>query len=286
MKSLLVKDRNELTKAENKICDYIEEYMNSSIYMTVTEIANNCGVGEATVTRFCRKLGFRSFLEFKMTMAQEFKNNGYENDDINADVSKKEVLSENDSLGEFIKKFYDMNVNSLEETLKKVDYTIIEEISAILVKAKRISFAGIGHSGIIAEDAYYKFMKIGLVCNFYRDSHTLLMMASLMKEGDVLFIISNSGNTEEVNMAAEIARENNVKVISITENLLSKLARVSDYVLNYTYQEIKLDMESLGIRISQSFLVDLICTNVIRKNKEIAIESKIKTENAIKRISK
>ena len=286
MKSLLVKDRNELTKAENKICDYIEEYMNSSIYMTVTEIANNCGVGEATVTRFCRKLGFRSFLEFKMTMAQEFKNNGYDNADISDEVSKNEVLSEKDSLGEFVKKFYDMNINSLEDTLKKIDYTIIEEISDILVKAKRIAFAGVGHSGIIAEDAYYKFMKIGLVCNCYRDSHTLLMMASLMKEDDVLFIISNSGNTEEVNIAAEIARENNVKVISITENLLSKLSRVSDYVLNYTYQEIKLDMESLGIRISQSFLVDLICTNVIRKNKEIAIESKIKTENAIKRISK
>ncbi|KLE15814.1 MurR/RpiR family transcriptional regulator [Clostridium sp. C8] len=286
MKSLLVKDRDELTKAENKICDYIEEYMNSSIYMTVTEIANNCGVGEATVTRFCRKLGFRSFLEFKMTMAQEFKNNGYDNADTSAEINKNEVLSENDSLGEFVKKFYDMNVNSLEDTLKKIDYKIIEEISNILVKAKRIAFAGIGHSGIIAEDAYYKFMKIGLVCNFYRDSHTLLMMASLMKAGDVLFIISNSGNTDEVNMAAEVARENNVKVISITENLLSRLSRVSDYVLNYTYQEMKLDMESVGIRISQSFLVDLICTNVIRNNKEVALDSKIKTEKAIKKLSK
>ncbi|MDZ7548975.1 hypothetical protein GNF67_20095, partial [Clostridium perfringens] len=118
MKSSLVKDRNELTKAENKICDYIEEYMNSSIYMTVTEIANNCGVGEATVTRFCRKLGFRSFLEFKMTMAQEFKNNGYSDEDID-----EEALSENDSLSAFIKKFYDTNINSLEETLKKMDYT-------------------------------------------------------------------------------------------------------------------------------------------------------------------
>lgn len=282
MKSLLVKDRNELTKAETKICDYIEEYMNSSIYMTVTEIANNCGVGEATVTRFCRKLGFRSFLEFKMTMAQEFKNNGYDKDDI----SENRILSENDSLSEFVKKFYDINVNSLGDTLKKIDYAIIEEISDILVKAKRISFAGVGHSGIIAEDAYYKFMKTGLNCNCYRDSHTLVMMTSLMQEEDVLFIISNSGNTEEINIAAEIARENNVKVISITENLLSKLARVSDYVLNYTHQEIKLDMEYLGTRISQSFLVDLICTNVIRKNKEMALESKNKSDRAIERLNR
>ena len=281
MKSSLVKDRNELTKAENKICDYIEEYMNSSIYMTVTEIANNCGVGEATVTRFCRKLGFRSFLEFKMTMAQEFKNNGYNDEDFDG-----EALSENDSLSSFVKKIYDTNINSLEETLKKIDYTKIEEVSDILVNAKRIFFTGVGHSGVIAEDAYYKFMKIGLSCNCYRDNHTLVMMASLMKEDDVLFIISNSGNTDEINIAAETARENNVKVISITENLLSKLARVSDYVLNYTYQEIKFDMESLGTKVSQTFLVDLICTNVIRKNKEVALESKNKIDKAIERLNK
>ncbi len=282
MKSLLVKDRNELTKAENKICDYIEEYMNNSIYMTVTEIANNCGVGEATVTRFCRKLGFRSFLEFKMTMAQEFKNNGYDKENI----SDEEILSENDSLSEFVKKFYDININSLEDTLKKIDYDVIQEVSDILVESRRISFAGVGHSGVIAEDAYYKFMKTGLFCNCYRDSHTLVMMASLMQEGDVLFIISSSGNTEEVNTAAEIARENKVKIISITENLLSKLARVSDYTLNYTDQEMRLDMEYLGTRVSQSFLIDLICTNVIRKNKEIALNSKNKSNKAIERLSK
>ena len=282
MKSLLVNDRNELTKAENKICNYIEEYMNSSIYMTATEIANNCGVGEATVTRFCRKLGFRSFLEFKMTMAQEFKNNGYEKDDISDEV----ILSENDSLSEFVKKFYDMNVNSLEDTLKKINYNMIEEVSDILVKAKRISFAGVGHSGVIAEDAYYKFMKTGLICNCYRDSHTLIMMASLMEEGDVLFIISSSGNTEEINIAAEIAQENKVKVISITEKLVSKLARVSDYVFNYSYDQIKLDMGTLGTRSSQSFLVDLINTNVIRKNKDKALQSKNNVDRAIERLNR
>ena len=282
MKSSLVKDRSDLTKAENKICDYIEEYMNSSIYMTVTEIANNCGVGEATVTRFCRKLGFRSFLEFKMTMAQEFKNNGYDNDEIN----DESVLSENDSLSSFIRKFYESNLNSLEDTLKKIDYVNIEEISDILCKAKRIFFAGVGHSGVIAEDAYYKFMKTGLICNCYRDSHTLVMMASLMEEGDVLFIISTSGNTDEINIAVEIARENNVKVISITENLLSRLSRISDYVLNYTYQEIKIDMESLGTRASQTFLIDLIYTNIIRKNQKLALDCKNKTNKAIEKLNK
>ena len=282
MKSSLVKDRSELTKAENKICDYIEEYMNSSIYMTVTEIANNCGVGEATVTRFCRKLGFRSFLEFKMTMAQEFKNNGYDSEA----SSKDDVLSEDDSLSDVVTKLYELNVNSLENTLKKIDYTIIEEVSEVLAKAKRILIIGVGHSGVIAEDAYYKFMKTGFSCSCYRDSHTLVMMASLMQEEDVLFIISNSGNTEDINIAAEIARDNNAKVISITENLLSKLARVSDYVLNYTYQELKFEMESLGTKVSQNFLIDLIWSNVIRKNKEKALDSKNKTDKAIERLNK
>ncbi|WP_178140752.1 MurR/RpiR family transcriptional regulator [Clostridium amylolyticum] len=280
MKTTLIKDRSELTKSENKICDYIEEYMNNSIYMTVTEIANNCGVGEATVTRFCRKLGFRSFLEFKMTMAQELKGSS------NFDEIEDGKIQESDSIEIIAKKFYDTSVKFLDKSLNKIDFRQLEEITELLLNANRIHFVGVGNSGIIAEDTYYKFMKIGLNCNFYKESHTIAMMSPLMKTGEVMFIISRKGNTPEINTSAEIAKENGVKIVSITENLLSKLVRVSDYVINYEEQETKLENEILTSRIPEMFIIDLIYTNVVRKNLKNASENKEKTSNALELISK
>jgi len=77
-----------------------------------------------------------------------------------------------------------------------------------------------------------------------------------------------------------------VKIVSITENLLSKLVRVSDYVINYEAQETKLENEILASRIPEMFIIDLIYTNVVRKNLKNASENKEKTSNALELISK
>ena len=275
----LLKDRSELTKAENKICDYIEEYMNNSIYMTVTEIANGCGVGEATVTRFCRKLGFRSFLEFKMTMAKEL--NGAIGDDI-----LDEANLQDDSIERLAKTFYDANVNFLENTLKGLNYKEIEEITDTIFNAKKVYFVGIGHSGIIAEDTYYKFMRIGIECNCFKEGHTAVMMSPLMKKDEVMFVISHSGNTTDINTAVEIAKKNGVKIISLTDNLMSKLARISDYIINYVSQETKVQTESITSKIPQMFIIDLIYNNVLRKNYDYAMENHKKTIDAVGLLSK
>lgn len=276
----LVKDRDQLTKAENKICDYIEEYMNNSIYMTVTEIANGCGVGEATVTRFCRKLGFRSFLEFKMTMAQEFKNGAM------GDENLDNINLNEDSIESLAKQMYDTNISFLESSFKGLNYKELEEITGSISNAKKVYFVGVGHSGIIAEESYYKFMRIGIDCNCFRDAHTIVMMSPLMKEGDVMFVISHSGNTSEINIAVEIAKKNGVNIIALTENLMSKLARISDYIINYVSPETKVETGSITSKISQAFIIDLIYSNVLRKNYDYTMSTKKKTTDAMETLSK
>lgn len=275
MKVSLVKERDQLTKSENKICDYIEEYMNNSIYMTVTEIANGCGVGEATVTRFCRKLGFRSFLEFKMTMAQELKNGS-----VNKELFEEENLKD-DSVESLSKNIYEANVKLLENCFKSIDYKKIDEITDEIIKARRIYFAGIGHSGVIAENIYYKLMRLGIDCNCYKDTHTIVMMSSIMKEGDVLFVVSNTGSTSEINTAVELAQRNGVKVVAVTGNLMSKLSRTSDYAITYAASESMFESAIAGSEIQQTYIIDLLYNNVLRKNSEYTIKNKNKTTDAV-----
>lgn len=275
MKVSLVKERDQLTKSENKICDYIEEYMNNSIYMTVTEIANGCGVGEATVTRFCRKLGFRSFLEFKMTMAQELKNGS-----VNKELFEEENLKD-DSVESLSKNIYEANVKLLENCFKSIDYKKIDEITDEIIKARRIYFAGIGHSGVIAENIYYKLMRLGIDCNCYKDTHTIVMMSSIMKEGDVLFVVSNTGSTSEINTAVELAQRNGVKVVAVTGNLMSKLSRTSDYTITYAASESMFESAIAGSEIQQTYIIDLLYNNVLRKNSEYTIKNKNKTTDAV-----
>lgn len=257
MKVSLVKDRGVLTKAENKICDYIEEYMNNSIYMTVTEIANGCGVGEATVTRFCRKLGFSSFLEFKMTMAQELQNSSVNKDLFDKEIGKSGVET-------LAKNIYEANLKLLENCFNNLNYEMIDKISDEIIVANKVYFAGIGISGILAQNLYYKFMRLGINCNCYNDSHTIVKMSTIMKENDILFLISNSGNTSSINTAVELAKKNKTKIISITGNLMSKLYRISDYTLTYTSSDTMFESAIVGSEIQQTYIMDLLYNNILK----------------------
>ncbi len=260
MKSLLVGDKSELTKSEVKICDYLQEYMDSSIYMTVTEIANNCGVGEATVTRFCRKLGFRSFLEFKMTMVQEYQNKGVADDDISDDV----VLGE-DTIELIGKKLSDSICSTLNDNLKVLNYASINEATEAILNATKVYFVGVGYSGVIAEDAYYRLMDLDINSYCYRDLHALEKVSKFASDKDVLIIFSREGNTAEINNCAEIFKERNVKVISITENLLSKLSRISDITINYNSQYVQVVGSEYKSKIVEKFIIEMIYTNLLCK---------------------
>lgn len=260
MNDSLVKNREELTKSEKKICDYIEEYMNNSIYMTVTEIANGCGVGEATVTRFCRKLGFRSFLEFKMTIAQEFKNKT-----ANEGVLTDDIVANSENIESVAKGLYEININLLDNSLKSIDFNQLDEITDKIINSKKIHFVGVGHSGLIAENSYYKFLRCGMNSDFFRDGTNFQTISNLIKENEIVFVISNNGNDTEINQGVDIAKKNGALIVSLTNNFISKLGRLSDYVISYMGKDIQTPTGNLSIEAQQSFIIDILYNNYLRK---------------------
>ena len=60
-----------LAPAERKVADVILEQYQKAIYMSVTQLAEACGVGESTVIRFCQNAGFRGYQELKLVLARD-----------------------------------------------------------------------------------------------------------------------------------------------------------------------------------------------------------------------
>ncbi|NLM67630.1 MAG: MurR/RpiR family transcriptional regulator, partial [Enterococcus sp.] len=60
---------NQLTKAEKKVADYIIANKEKVLYMSITDLANACNVGDTSVYRFCRTMDFQGYQEFKMQLS-------------------------------------------------------------------------------------------------------------------------------------------------------------------------------------------------------------------------
>ncbi|WP_175631858.1 MurR/RpiR family transcriptional regulator [Virgibacillus siamensis] len=269
-------DKNmKLTKSEKKLMSYIEEHQNEVIYDTITDLSNRSGIGNATIVRFCKKMGYKGYTEFKVGLAHESASH------TPSDVFSGPIEDE-DSTEVIANKFYNVNLEALNATMHNLDYESIKQAAISIKNTKRIHFTGIGHSGMTAQETKYKFMRIGFHSDVYMDEHTMLMMASIMDRGDLVFAISHSGNTKEVVKMLEVAKENEATTICVTGNKQSDISKHTDFIIHYSSAESLFQTGAVSTKIAQLFVIDLIYTEVARLSVGDAVEKKIKTTQILK----
>lgn len=263
------------TKSDRVLIEYIKENIEDVVYKPISQISKESGIGEATITRFSKKMGYSGLQDFKVTLAREIS--GLKNRKIiNRSIENDEGVMES------ARKLFDSNIRILENTFNIIDGNDIEKATDMIINAKKVFFIGIGYSGMTAEDSNYKFSRIGFNCMAIGSSHDMIMMAALMDEDDVVVAISHSGETDEIVKAVSIAKANGARVISVTEDKSSRLRDVSDVSLRYFSGESILETGSISSKLAQFFVIDLVYTQVVKERYAEVVERKIKTTDAIK----
>lgn len=267
---------NSLTKSEKKVADLVLKDPNKAVYNSISDFADESGVGDATVLRFCRKIGFKSYQAFKLSLVQELSN---QNNEIVSTLNVE--LKEGDSLEEIVYKTLNINVSALNETLSLLDLKELEKAIDSIISAKRIHFYGVGVSGITAQDAVNKLTRIGLNAASFMDIHMQMMQASLLGPDDVAIGISFSGSTKDTIEVLNIAKEAKTKVISITHHARSPITKISDVVLLHGSKEGPLQGGALSTKMSQLMVVDVLYNAIFIKMREKAVKNKKITSRAI-----
>ena len=263
------------TKSDKVLIEYIKENIEDVFYKSISQIAKESGIGEATITRFSKKMGYSGLQDFKVTLAREIS--GLKNRKIiNRSIENDEGVMES------ARKLFNSNIRILENTFNIIDGNDIEKATDMIINAKKVFFIGIGYAGMTAEDSNYKFSRIGFNCMSLDSSHNMIMMASLMDEDDVIVAISHSGETDEIIKTVNIAKANGASVISVTEDKSSRLRDISDVNLGYFSGESILETGSISSKLAQFFIIDLVYTQVVKEKSAEVVERKIKTTDAIK----
>lgn len=263
------------TKSDRVLIEYIKENIEDVVYKPISQISKESGIGEATITRFSKKMGYSGLHDFKVTLSREIS--GLKNRNI---INKS--IENDEGVMESARKLFDSNIRILENTFNIIDGNDIEKATDMIINAKKVFFIGIGYSGMTAEDSNYKFSRIGFNCMAIGSSHDMIMIAALMDEDDVVVAISHSGETDEIVKAVSIAKANGARIISVTEDKSSRLRDVSDVNLGYFSGESILETGSISSKLAQFFIIDLVYTQVVKEKYAEVVERKIKTTDAIK----
>lgn len=261
------------TKAEKKVADFVMSSPEKVLFMSITDVADECGVAEASVYRFCRTMKAKGYQEFKMNLSFCLSEgeipNPYED---GVEITKDSPVADH---------ILAAHINALNATRKLVEQNRIDHVVELLHGAERIAFFGIGHSLLTAREANNKFLRITQKTSCIEDSHMQAMSASMMNERDVMIILSYSGATKDTVYVAGIAKEAGAKIVAITRYRKSPLAAYADEILLCGADEGPLDGGSLGAKISQLYLVDLLFQEYFHRYRDEANENLKKTSKAV-----
>lgn len=267
---------HSLTKSEKKIADTILRSPDLVSQCPLSEIAKHLEVGEATLVRFCRTIGFKGFSDFKLELSIELATK----DNNDETVLETEIMPSDDSLT-IAQKLQAAVSNVMEETVNLLDLKQLEQVVKAIKKARRIFLFGVGSSGVTAEDAKNKLMRIGFQVDATGNNHFMYMQAALLTLSDVAIGLSHSGYSAETAHTLKIAKQNGATTVALTHSLRSPVTEYADYVLVNGNKQGKLQGDSIGTKIAQLFVLDLIYALLVQGEEELAAQTKQKNLNVI-----
>lgn len=249
--------RSELSPAELRVADLVLAQPRSVLNDPIAEIARAAGVSQPTVIRFCRSLGCEGLSDFKLRLASGLTGT--------VPVTHTQVNT-NDSMLELGAKVLGNTASAILQVRSHLNRDTIDRAIDMLLQAGRIEFFALGHYGVVAQDAQFKFLRFGMPCGAYTDPRLQLLAADVLREGDVAVVISSGGRLPELLAVVEKAQERGAKVVAITASQ-SPLAKKADAALIVDHVEDIATHLPMVSRILHLLVIDILTVGVaMRRN--------------------
>ncbi len=260
-------------ESERKIGTYIIQHTAEVVDMTVGELAQACGVSDASVSRFCKKIDMKGFHHLKITLAKEISERGKEEEEVSNHISVNDI-------GQSLKNILANKVTEITQTVSMMDTEQLHEILNKLNTAKTVQFFAVGNTIPVAIDGAFKLNQIGIPAVSGTIWETQIGYTYNMTADDVVIAISNSGESTAVLRALEAAKSAGATTISITNSEKSSAAQLSDYhITTATREKLFLDGYCFS-RVSATTVIEILYLFLTSMRKD-AYKSIVRHEQAI-----
>ena len=221
-----------LNELEISIYNYIVKNQEKIATMKIRELADEAHVSTATILRFCKKIGCEGYSDFKLKYTEYLKN------------EQKYSIYDNET-----------NLKNLTAWVASSEYTeCIDHAYEMLKNASRIIFLGVGSSGVLGKYGARYFCNVGRF-SLYVDDPFLPILQDC-PESTVAIAISESGYTRETIHLTSQMKEHGIRILTITNNGASTLAKISDYNIVYHVPEMTVNSTNITTSLPVIYILE------------------------------
>lgn len=198
-----------LTPTESEILDWFENHFPQCLYMNLEEMSDQLYTSSATIVRFCQKLGFKGFNEFKYQLRQQLK-----------EQKNSALFSDN---------IIEHSLALFRDNLEQLDLDALQEVANLLSSDRTIYICGSNLSSLIASYLHAVLSSLDYSCILIEWQRLLGSLIGQMSRDSVLLIVSAHGDPQYYQSIMETAFERGIKTILLTCERDSPLVSLSSF---------------------------------------------------------
>ena len=210
--------KNDFSKTERKVYDYIVQKPTAIETATITKIAELCQVSTSGILRFCQVLGYKGYKDFRFDMLHYLHQ---EHVEVNSENLFDELTSKYLSV---IRQFNNIDQNKLNQLIKQIKNT------------KNIYIIGVHYSSLPAKHLVLGLQDLGINTYFAYDYMQASHLYNTIHEDDLLIYFSIEGNQNNVSRFFDLTNASkntymitlNPKPKLLNEKILSFLKKEED----------------------------------------------------------
>lgn len=255
------KKSGEMSRAHKKIASCLETHPESAPFLTAAKLAEEAGVGEATVVRFAVSLGFSGYTEMQKSLQREFRERltTVERLKISGEVYPEESRIAYEILKD--------DLSNLRQTMNGLDGAAFKEAVDRINGASRIRVVAFRSSHALGYFLAFYLHLIHSDTELIESSDTMLEKLSPLGEKDLVIGIGFPRVTSRTVQALQFARSRNIPILAITDSHTSPLVGVGDTVLTAS-SRLPSIVDSFTAPLS---LINALITAVGRENHSITV---------------
>ena len=257
----------EFSGALRRVAEWILSDPAGAARSTIVELAERSETSPASVTRFCRALGFEGYADLRLAIAGETgraaRAAGWM-----VDIGRE--IQPADPLERVLSHIMAADARAMQDTASQLDLEQVERAADVIAAASRVDIYGASGSALVGAEMQFCLHRIGVAAWAWVDVHNGLASSALLKQTDVALGISHSGQTRETIEMVAGAGSHGATTIALTSFPRSPLAAVADIVLLTATQATTFRPDALSARHPQLVVLDLLYIAIAQRTYERA----------------
>ena len=189
--------------------------------LSITELAERAGTSPATVTRFCRAIGYTGYPALRVgAAAEQGRSSAHETWD--SDIGR--AFHPGDTATEMMRTLVNAHTVALTSTSERLDPALVGRVADAVAQSTHVDIYGIGGSAGMAVELQARLYRIGINAHAWSEVHVGLTSAALLGDSSVAIAFSNTGRTEETIEMLALAKSSGAYAVAVTSDPASPMA--------------------------------------------------------------